>query len=215
MTIICFKKIQLKQIFWYIQQQNISLPASKSPNCASLISPIKKNRSGNLINQISKEIVHLDHMWLPGQPNGQEMQQCIQFFANTGEFNDESCSYKTCFICEWLKEPVFLLRGLCKATEIDEKYVLLSDVTYDDNLLFLGFGDYNILYHKAMNSWLIVTDLIDDLIKPEGMKEPSKIIGAFQPEKFSNQMPIGRHVWNVTTAECNGMVPLKLTGVGL
>ena len=154
-------------------------------------------------------------MWLLGQPNGQEMQQCIQFFASTGEFNDESCSYKTCFICEWVREPVFVLKGLCKTIEVDEKFVLLPDVTYDDNLFFFGFGTHNIIYNMDMNSWLIVADLMDDLIKPEGMLKPSKIIGAFQPDKFSNQMPIGRHVWNLTTATCNGMVPLKLTSVGL
>ena len=198
-----------------MKQFNFSLLASKSPNCGSLFSPLKKNRYGNLIDQISNKTVHLDHMWEPGQPNGQDLQQCVQFSPSTGKFNDQFCSFKTCFVCKWINEPVFFLRGLCKTTEIDEKYVLLPDVTYDDNLFFLGFGDYSILYHKAMNSWLIVTDLIDDLIKPEGLKEPSKIIGAFQPDKFGNQMPIGRHVWNLTTADCNGMVPLKLTRVGL
>ena len=181
-----------------------------------MISPIKKNSFGDLIDQISNKTVHLDgDMWKPGQPNGLDLQECIHFDASTGEFDDESCSLKRCFICKWLREPVFILRGLCKTSEIDEKYVLLPDVTYNDNLFFLGFGDYNILYSKKMNYWLIVTDLMDDLIKPEGMKEPSKIIGVFHPEKLGNQLAIGRHVWNITTAECNGMVPLKLTGVGL
>ena len=134
-----------------------------------MISPIKKNGSGNLIDQISDKTVHLDgDMWEPGEPNGLDLQQCIEFDAMTGEFDDESCSFKTCFICKWINEPVFLLRGLCKTSEIDEKYVLLPDVTYDDSLFFFGFGHYNIIYSKDMNSWLIVTDLMDDLIKPEG-----------------------------------------------
>ena len=181
-----------------------------------MISPIKKNGSGNLIDQISNKTVHLDgDRWKPGQPNGLDLQQCILFDASTGEFDDESCSFKRCFICKWLREPVFFLRGLCKNSEIDEKYVLLPDVTYDDNLFFLGFGDYNILYCKAMNSWLIVKDQMDDLIKPDGTKEPSNIIGAFQPKKYGNQLPIGKHKWNITTAECDGMVPLKLTAVCL
>ena len=154
-------------------------------------------------------------MWEPGQPNGQDLQQCIQFSPSTGKFNDKSCSFKTYFVCKWINESVFVLRGLCKTAEIDEKYVLLPDVTYDGNLFFFGFETTNIIYRKDMNSWLIVMDLLDDLIKPEGLKEPSKIIGAFQPDKFGNQMPIGRHVWNLTTPDCNGMVPLKLTVVGL
>mgnify|MGYP007045158184 CR=1 FL=1 len=64
-----------------------------------------------------------------------------------------------------------------------------------------------------MNSWLIVKDQMDNLIKPDGTKEPSNIIGAFQPNKFGNEIPIGMHLWNLTTEECNGMVHLKLTGV--
>ena len=197
------------------ETKNISLSVSKTPICGLLISPIKKNETGNLINQISKETVHLDHMWSLGQPNGHEIQQCIQFYASTGEFNDASCSYKTCFVCEWIREPVFFLRGLYKNSEVDEKYVLMPDMTYDDNLFFYGFELTNIIFKKNMNSWLIVADLMVELIKPEGLKEPSKIVGAFQPDKFGNQMPIGRHTWNLTTADCNGMVPLKFTSVGL
>ena len=177
------------------------------------MTPIKKNRFGHLIDQISNKTVNLDNMWSSGQPNGQDLQQCIELYTSTGQFNDESCTYKTCFMCKWYSEPVFVLRGLCKTTEIDEKYVLLPDVTYDDNLFFLGLARTNILYSKEMHSWLIVTDLMSELIKPESTKKPSTIIGAFQPNKFGNEMPIGMHLWNLTTEECNGMVHLKLTGV--
>ena len=177
------------------------------------MSPIKKNRFGHLIDQISNETVNLDNMWSSGQPNGQDLQQCIELYISTGKFNDESCALKTCFMCKWYSEPVFVLRGLCKTTEVDEKYVLLPDVTYDDNLFFLGLARTNILYSKEMHSWLIVTDLMSELIKPEGTKIPSTIIGAFQPNKFGNEIPIGMHLWNLTTEECNGMVHLKLTGV--
>jgi hypothetical protein len=207
-------QIILSQTFFLNNFNHFPL-VSKHPYCKSVMTPIKKNRSGHLIDQISNETVHLDHMWSSGQPNGQGLQQCIEFYTSTGQFNDESCAYKTCFMCKWYAEPVFVLRGLCKNTDVDEKYVLLPDVIYGDNLFFLGLARNNILYSKEMNSWLIVTDLMSDLIKPEGTKEPSAIIGSFQPDKFSNQMPTGMHVWNLTTAECNGMVHLKLTGVGL
>ena len=198
-----------------VKQSHFSPLVPKRPNCGSLISPLKKSRSGDLIDQISNETVHLDHMWSPGQPNGQDLQQCIRFYASTGQFNDESCSHKACFICTWLAEPLFVLRGLCKNTGVDEKYALLPDVSYDEYLFFLGLEFNNIIYSKDTNSWLIVGDLLTDLIKPEGLKKPSKIIGTFQPDEFSNQLPIGRHLWNLTTTECKGMVPLKLTGVRL
>ena len=43
-----------------VKQQPFSILASKKSNCQSMISPIKKNGSGNLIDQISNKTVHLD-----------------------------------------------------------------------------------------------------------------------------------------------------------
>ena len=63
-----------------------------------------------------------------------------------------------------------------------------------------------------MNSWLIVEDRMEDLFQPDFIeKKPTKIVGMFEPETYSNQMPIGMQIWNVT--KCGGIIPLKLTPV--
>ena len=64
-----------------------------------------------------------------------------------------------------------------------------------------------------MNSWLIVEDRVKDLLTPTSTKLPSKIVGMLQPDKDSNQLPVGTHTWNISDPNCNGMIDLKLSGV--
>ena len=56
-----------------------------------------------------------------------------------------------------------------------------------------------------MNSWLIVEDLLSDLIKKNHTNKPAKIVGIFQPNALSNQIPIGRNLWNLTDTGCQGI----------
>ena len=62
-------------------------------------------------------------MWFKAQPNGKDIQNCVTFFASSGQFIDESCSYKSCSVCAWKNEPAFTLRGLDKCKSIDGHYV--------------------------------------------------------------------------------------------
>ena len=129
----------------------------------------------------------------------------------TGRFLDETCSYKSCSVCAWKNEPTFTLRGLCTNTLIDKYYVLLPKLTYNEHVFFFGFGDNNIVYSKKERSWLIVGDLQSELFQFKIIKEPKKIVGAFKPDRFSNQMPIGMQSWNIT--DCGGLISLKLSPV--
>ena len=177
-----------------------------------LLAPLKQNSEGSWIDLNSNEIVDLNGMWFTGQPNGKDIQNCATFFASTGRFIDETCTYKSCSVCAWKNEPAFTLRGLKSCRCIDWYYVLLPDVTYNNNVFFLGFGRNNIIFSQELNSWLIVEDRMGDLFQPGIIeKKPTKIVGIFEPETYSNQMPIGMHIWNVTN--CGGIIPLKLTPV--
>ena len=152
--------------------------------------------------------------WYPGQPDGQGFQKCTSFLAKNGTIGDDGCSVEYCFACSWINEPLFHLRGLCKNSEIASQYVLLPYSTYDDMFFFLGLGPTNILYSKEKNSWLIVKDVMFDLIAPNGTTtKPKNILGSFQPDDISNKMPIGKKFWNLKDQECKGIRPLKLTGV--
>ena len=112
-----------------------------------------------------------------------------------------------------MNKPLFILRGLCSNSGIDHQYVFLPQIVYNERMFFFGFGANNILFSQEKNSWLIIEDTIVDIIKLK--KKPTKIVGSFQPDEISNKIPIGRHMWNLTSGQCNGMVPLKLTGVSV
>ena len=186
-----------------------------SQNCAikELIAPLQRNSNGSWIDVYTKQNVDLNGMWLQGQPNGKNIQNCATFYGDTGRFLDETCSYKSCSVCAWKNEPTFTLRGLCTNTLIDKYYVLLPKLTYNEHVFFFGFGDNNIVYSKKEKSWLIVRDLQSELFQVKIIKEPKKIVGAFKPDRFSNQMPIGMQTWNIT--DCGGLISLKLSPVSV
>ena len=167
---------------------------------------------------------NIENLWMEGQPDGQEYQNCTSFHTKTGLLADDGCSVKSCFACSWDHEPLFRLRGLCKNSEIANQYVLLPESTYNGTLFFLGLGKTNILFLKEKNSWVIVKDLLHNLIKPNYVVNPSEIIGTFQPQYQANEMPIplGSHLWELHDQECRKINEtnsylryLKLTGVSI
>ena len=191
----------------------------KVSNCKEwLRSPIRKDEIGNWINLNNNDTVkNIKEMWMKGQPDGQDWQACTSFNTTTGKLADDGCSVTSCFACTWDHEPLFKLRGLCKSSKIANQYVLLPEYTYNETLFFLGLGKTNILFVKENNSWVIVKDLLNDLIKPNYVLKPSEIIGSFRTLYQSNQMPIGTHLWELNDPECNisRLFPLKLTGVSI
>ena len=134
----------------------------------------------------------MDDLWRPGQPNGGTFQQCTCYHTEDVNYYDETCYYKSCFVCSWKNEPTFTLRGLCAYTQIDEQYVLLPELSYDGNIYFFGFRYNNILFNKDLGSWIIVEDLTADLFNG---KRPKKIVGIFELDKFEDfQFPIGKNI---------------------
>ena len=190
----------------------ISVSTSNSKCKDDFIAPIRKSNE-SWIESITNELVNLEEMWVPGQPNGGRLQNCTTFNAETGNFYDESCSYKSCFVCAWKREPVFKLRGLCDKTQIEQSYVLLPQFKY---VFFYGFERNNILYEEKTGSWLIVEDnqSVEDLVDPANDMKSSKIVGTLNLDKSNNLMPIGNNFWNLTD-RCNQMMPLKLTHVSI
>lgn len=175
------------------------------------MAPIK-SINGSWIDLNSNDIVNLTENWQVGEPNG-PLESCTVFALKSGQLLDTPCLSESCFICAWINKPLFTLRGLCSNSKIDHQYVLLPELVYNDRMFFWGFGENNIIFSQEKHSWLIIEDEAVDIIKLK--KKPSKIVGSFQPNEISNQMPIGRQIWNLTSGQCKGLVPLKLTGVSV
>ena len=155
----------------------------------------------------------MDHMWSSGQPNGKDLQECAVYSAKTGKFHDWPCSNQACLICSWKNEPEFKLRGLCPNSIIDQEYVLLPKLTYQNNLFFYGYENTNIVFSQRANQWLIIEDKISDLFKTQNETIPKIILGTFQPNKFNNHLPIGTNFWTLTDIGCQRNLTLKLTYV--
>ena len=77
-----------------------------------LITPIKRQIDESWKDLSTNELVDLNGKWDVGQPNGQELQECAFFNLNTGNFYDDTCSTKVCFVCAWSYKPKFLLNWI-------------------------------------------------------------------------------------------------------
>ena len=164
----------------------------------------------------------MDHLWYPGQPDGIGFEDCSKFDAETGLYIDAVCSgNKECFVCTWKKESIFYLRGFCSGSRIDRdmkfvdrEYVILPHLTFNEHIVFFGFGQTNIIFSHKLKSWLMVEDKWKYLFDgSRQINEPEKIVGIFKPTIQSNQLPVGLHLWNIT--DCEGPVLLKLTSVSV
>ena len=150
----------------------------------------------------------MENLWYPNEPNGGNIQECAVFLATHGNYDDDTCSSKSCFICVWKDIPIFTLRG-----KLNQRFVLLPQVSAGGNVFFFGLGETNIVYNKEAKSWLIVKEFMVELIKPG--YQPSEIVAKFQPDKSSSHfLPVGTNSWHLTDGS-NKVLPLKLTHVSI
>ena len=77
-------------------------------------------------------------LWRAGQPNGGKAQQCTAWYSNTeARLFDDSCtwSYPIKCLCQFDRDPTLILRGLCKASNIDTHYVLRH---VNESIIYMG-----------------------------------------------------------------------------
>ena len=150
----------------------------------------------------------MKNLWYPNEPNGGNIQECAIFLATRGNYDDDTCSAKFCFIRVWKDFPLFTLRG-----KVNQKFVLLPQESAGGNVFFFSLGETNMVFNKDAESWLIVKESMGELTKPG--YQPSEIVAKFQPDKSSTRiLPVGTNSWHLTD-ESNKVVPLKLTHVGV
>ena len=148
----------------------------------------------------------MENLWYPNEPNGGNIQECAVFLAAHGNYDDDTCSFKSCFICVWKDFPIFTLRG-----QLNQRYVLLPQVSAGGNIFFFGLGETNIVFNKEAKSWLMVKEFMVKLIEPD--YQPLEIVATFQPEESrSHVLPVGTNSWLLTDGS-NKVLPLKLTHV--
>jgi len=137
-------------------------------------------------NNILEEIKYLP--WMTGQPNGNEVQNCIS--ASKDGYSDNECQKERCFICKMTKYPVFHLRGLfTDSQEFDTKYVFLHDLKNNTDYIFQGFSALTkIVGSRSKNSW--------DFVLNAHQSKNSSIIAKIDNLK---NLPFGTKNWTRTT----------------
>ena len=81
--------------------------------------------------------------------------RCPTKTLQSGCVNVPATKYNHEEVMAWKNEPAFTLRGFKSCTRIDWHYVLLPDLTYNDNVFFLGFGrNFDVLCSSSYFSYL-------------------------------------------------------------
>lgn len=77
------------------------------PKCAFL--GLKKINAENLVDHDGNITAFVN--WSPFEPNGNEYEECINMYDDTGKFNDVNCWNKFCFTCRMAIRHIYCLRG--------------------------------------------------------------------------------------------------------
>ena len=121
--------------------------------------PVSKDDQGNWIHHGNKSKIFSIN-WEKGEPNGKEFQNCLNLFVGKRTFRDLFCNFKKCFLCKFDAAIKFNLRGLGENSIIDDKYVLLPNVSYQERTItFKGFKSGYITYDHKSESWIVSNDV--------------------------------------------------------
>ena len=115
--------------------------------------PVRNPYTGKVINYEN---------WIPGYPNGnfQDRGEYWQTWVWTeigGRFHHKTKTHPFCFVCEGMSstKPVLRVRGLCKDSQFDRKFVISSHIK---EVFFLqGDRHTNITYDRKQKMWVMIS----------------------------------------------------------
>ena len=150
--------------------------------------------------------------WELGQPNGLNLEKCVNLKLDNETYSDIDCDDLVCHLCTFQNTQVYTIRGLGSDTGliryddrefwIDRTYIFLpAKIKNAKSLSFLGYSESKIKWNFETNTWSIQDKKKNEL--------------AF-PQSQGNNVPIGKHIWrfklsNDTTDEVE--LEMKLTKV--
>ena len=121
--------------------------------------------------------------WLPSQPNGGLVQQCVtlDLGSGLGEYYDSNCDSVYCSLCQFERSVQFTLRGLHESSRIDRNYIFVPQNQNSGMLTFNGHRTTQINWFHETNQWRI----LDFSFKPPilgyyNLSTPKVIVGRFQ-----------------------------------
>ena len=120
-------------------------------------------------------------------------QNCTLFDSKIQGYDDEDCSAQFCSACDFEKDILFKLKGICLgSTKIDSDYFLTFDRPLPGHFFLWGFTGLTSIYYNLngefANSWIINSGKRNGSYSTLGYYNDS-----------SSQFPLGLKNWNMRT----------------
>jgi hypothetical protein len=179
---------ELLQVFSNVNQNDFAVSCTTNTTWVGIKrSLVNKSVWLTLTNQSSKYLP-----WFQGEPNGEITDEnCVGAFLFTKKIYDIKCDEKRCFSCEFQREVLYKLRGLCFEQEtIDTDYIFLVNQIPYGNLIFQGIlGKTLIMFDKTTKTWNIKSQKLN------------VILGIMDGAKYF-ETPVGTKNWT-RVAQCD------------
>ena len=122
--------------------------------------------------------------WELSQPNGQDLQKCIDLSLTTNQYTDMACDRDFCCVCQFSGEVNFHLHGIPETRDVDTHYIFVPGVQKPDELVFTGYKRNRITWKSKENKWFLLDR--SDLTNPIGYHNITQ-----------EKVLVGLHDWNL------------------
>ncbi len=192
----------LLQLFENVNQKDFALSCSTQTFWVGIQRSVNNKSVWETITNQSKTYLP----WSQGEPNGEITgENCVGAFLSTEKYHDIKCEEKKCFSCQFQREVLFELKGLCSEQElIDTDYIFLTDQILNGHLIFQGIlGKTLIEFNKTSRLWNMRSQSRDENL-------------GFMNGFGYLDTPVGKKNWYLYVncrAEITNNIKLKLTKV--
>lgn len=143
----------------------------------------------------------IEPLFVVGEPNGGEMENCLLMFLVSGRWVDTSCinPWQACVPCQSSNDTPLRLRGLCFETETETFFEVLGYRAKKP--YFHGYHGL-MIYSQGGGTWQLLDTTVGQQVATLSLTS-------------EEMYPIGRHTWTLSTGLChryvNTTIPLSLS----
>ncbi len=91
--------------------------------------------------------------WFLGEPNGEDLENCVVVEGRRNAWNDELCSHEFCGFCYVPRRHVLHIRGLCEESKLDDAYAWIQSKASRN--VFRGLTVSTIWFETYDQQWII------------------------------------------------------------
>ena len=129
--------------------------------------------------------------WGKGEPNGRLFHRCALLRLSSKTFGDRSCSHEVCFWCHFTYKNQFLLRGLGKNTDLDNRYILKQS-KFNDKIVLQGVSKGMLLFDPDESTWVVYNR---SRVNLNSTLKPNQKLAKLWHEYDQKELPVGLNKW--------------------